>query len=235
MNMSETISVMERFISRFYSSVKFIQFSITENTSFKHLDNFNKLSKNKQKLELYHCTRNYNYQENVKSIFDDGLFPGSACNKGYGIYLASHSNYSLTWGGGNHVFVCEVIADETLVHKYISEIYSPKNSWEYVVDDRYIIYPKYLIEYKLERINNHFYKNLYTNATCENCPEYKKNMEECYRRCDCRHFPIVEEENLITFSDDDLKNVETIKKHFEKKPDNIVQPYLTAGGKKIKY
>ena len=39
----------------------------------------------------------------------------------------------------------------------------------------------------------------------------------------------------IVFSDDDLKNVETIKKHFEKKPDNIVQPYLTAGGKKIKY
>jgi hypothetical protein len=39
----------------------------------------------------------------------------------------------------------------------------------------------------------------------------------------------------IGFSDDDLKNVETIKKHFEKKPDNIVQPYLTAGGKKIKY
>lgn len=39
----------------------------------------------------------------------------------------------------------------------------------------------------------------------------------------------------IGFSDDDLKNVETIKKHFENKPDNIVQPYLTAGGKKIKY
>ena len=39
----------------------------------------------------------------------------------------------------------------------------------------------------------------------------------------------------IGFSDDDLKNVETIKKHFEKKPDNIVQPYLTAGGKKTKY
>jgi hypothetical protein len=39
----------------------------------------------------------------------------------------------------------------------------------------------------------------------------------------------------IGFSDDDLKNVETIKKHFEDKPDNIVQTYFTSGGKKVKY
>jgi hypothetical protein len=39
----------------------------------------------------------------------------------------------------------------------------------------------------------------------------------------------------IGFSDDDLKNVDTIKKHFEDKPDNIVQTYFTSGGKKVKY
>lgn len=39
----------------------------------------------------------------------------------------------------------------------------------------------------------------------------------------------------IGFSDDDLKNVETVKKHFENKPDNILQTYYTSGGKKEKY
>jgi hypothetical protein len=39
----------------------------------------------------------------------------------------------------------------------------------------------------------------------------------------------------IGFSDDDLKNVEAIKKHFEDKPDNIVKTYLTKGGEKKRY
>jgi hypothetical protein len=34
----------------------------------------------------------------------------------------------------------------------------------------------------------------------------------------------------IGFSDDDLKNVEVMKKHFKDKPDNIVKTYSTAGG-----
>lgn len=38
----------------------------------------------------------------------------------------------------------------------------------------------------------------------------------------------------IGFSDDDIRNVEAIKKHFEKQPDNIVQTYSTATGKKEK-
>lgn len=38
----------------------------------------------------------------------------------------------------------------------------------------------------------------------------------------------------IGFSDDDPKNVEVMKKHFENKPDNIVQTYSTAGGYKRK-
>lgn len=39
----------------------------------------------------------------------------------------------------------------------------------------------------------------------------------------------------IGFSDDDLRNVEMMKKHFEDKPDNIVQTYSTSGGVKKKY
>jgi hypothetical protein len=39
----------------------------------------------------------------------------------------------------------------------------------------------------------------------------------------------------IGFSDDDLKNVEVVKKHFGKDPDNIVKVYSTAGGIKKEY
>ena len=36
----------------------------------------------------------------------------------------------------------------------------------------------------------------------------------------------------IGFSDDDVKNIEAISKHFKNKPDNIVKTYSTAGGTK---
>jgi len=39
----------------------------------------------------------------------------------------------------------------------------------------------------------------------------------------------------IGFSDDDIKNVEAIKQHFEKKTDNIVKTYSTKGGEKKIY
>jgi hypothetical protein len=42
-------------------------------------------------------------------------------------------------------------------------------------------------------------------------------------------------EPTVGFSDDDLRNVETMKKHFETEPDNILQTYSTAGGVKRKY
>lgn len=40
---------------------------------------------------------------------------------------------------------------------------------------------------------------------------------------------------FIGFSDDDVRNVEKMKSHFSKKKDNILQTYLTTGGKKTKY
>ena len=40
---------------------------------------------------------------------------------------------------------------------------------------------------------------------------------------------------MIGFSDDDLKNVEKISKHYKDKPDNIVKTYSTAKGTKQEY
>jgi hypothetical protein len=40
---------------------------------------------------------------------------------------------------------------------------------------------------------------------------------------------------FIGFSDDDIRNVDSMKKHFKDKEDNILQTYLTSGGIKRKY
>ncbi len=45
----------------------------------------------------------------------------------------------------------------------------------------------------------------------------------------------VPEQPVIGFSDDDIKNVEVMSKHFKNKPDNIVKTYSTAGGTKKEY
>ena len=45
----------------------------------------------------------------------------------------------------------------------------------------------------------------------------------------------VPEQPIIGFSDDDVKNVEVMSKHFKDKPDNIVKTYSTAGGVKKEY
>ena len=39
----------------------------------------------------------------------------------------------------------------------------------------------------------------------------------------------------VGFSDDDLKNVESVKKHFKNDPENIIKTYLTKGGIKKEY
>ena len=45
----------------------------------------------------------------------------------------------------------------------------------------------------------------------------------------------VPEQPSIGFSDDDIKNVEVMSKHFKDKPNNIVKTYSTAGGVKKEY
>jgi hypothetical protein len=39
----------------------------------------------------------------------------------------------------------------------------------------------------------------------------------------------------IGFSDDDIRNVEVVSKHFKDKPDNIIRTYSTASGIKKEY
>jgi len=39
----------------------------------------------------------------------------------------------------------------------------------------------------------------------------------------------------IGFSDDDLKNVDVVKKYFERDPENILKTYSTSGGIKKEY
>jgi uncharacterized LabA/DUF88 family protein len=39
----------------------------------------------------------------------------------------------------------------------------------------------------------------------------------------------------VGFSDDDIKNVDVVKKHFEQDPENIIKTYSTAGGIKKEY
>ena len=46
---------------------------------------------------------------------------------------------------------------------------------------------------------------------------------------------IANHEPQIGFSDDDLRNVEKVKGHFENEPDNIIKTYSTAGGIKKRY
>ena len=45
----------------------------------------------------------------------------------------------------------------------------------------------------------------------------------------------IPEQPSIGFSDDDIKNVEVMSKHFKDKPDNIVKTYSTASGIKKEY
>ncbi len=45
----------------------------------------------------------------------------------------------------------------------------------------------------------------------------------------------IPEQPSIGFSDDDIRNVEVMSKHFKDKPDNIVKTYSTAGGVKKEY
>lgn len=45
----------------------------------------------------------------------------------------------------------------------------------------------------------------------------------------------IPEQPTIGFSDDDVRNVEVMSKHFKDKPDNIVKTYSTAGGVKKEY
>ena len=193
----ENIAI-SRFISRFHPNVTVTIDNVVENPNVEMQDAFHKLSTNKTVLQLYHCTEPDTYKTRAESIFKNGFYIGSSCNKGYGIYLASHSNYAYNWGGRNHIIICDVIAEEPHVSKYFSEIYSPKNNWEYVVAKPNLVFPRYLVEFKASNLENH--AHIWTNALCPTCPEHKRQMEKCFHRCDCKQYPTADPEDIVTLA-----------------------------------
>lgn len=192
------MNAVNRFISRFHPKVDITIKNVIENHNLDMLANFNKHAKGKTVLQLYHCTDSYKYKEYCESIFNNGLYSGSASNKGYGIYLASHSNYAYSWGGRNHVFICDVIVEEDHVGKFFSEIYSPENNWEYVVTKKELVFPRYLVEFNAgnrdEKIRG------WTNALCPTCPEHKQKMDRQFCRCDCKQYPTADPKDIIEYS-----------------------------------
>ena len=186
---------INRFISRFHPNVDVTIKNVIENSNMKMRNTFHKLSKNKTIVQLYHCTDPYNYKERTASIFKNGFYIGSSCNKGYGIYLASHSNYAYNWRGRNHVLICDVIVEEEHVSKYYSEIYSHKNNWEYVVSKIELVFPRYLVEFSASNFNSK--ENIWTNALCPTCPEHKRTKDKCFHRCDCKQYPTADPEDII--------------------------------------
>ncbi len=116
----------------------------------------------------------------LESISVNGLqqrYCSRIFNKGYGVYLASHSNYPLLWGDG-HIILCDVAKHPNYLKSFRSEI--PPGQ-EYVVTNDEIVLP--LLAFKsnvtfLERLktNNFYYK--YGDSGCDKCD--KKKI-----RCDC--------------------------------------------------
>lgn len=186
------IDIVKRFVSRFEPYIIPKINGITFNHNKEMEEKFKKLIGNRKVIQLYHCTDSSNYSNISKNIFANGFHIGPASNKGYGVYFAGHSQYSAFWGGGNHIIVCDIIVDEEFVSKHISEIYSSINNWEYVVSKTELIFPKCLIEFQLS-IDNSYRNKSWSNGICDNCRPEKEKFEECFRRCDCKHFPVADD------------------------------------------
>lgn len=195
------LNLVKRFISRFDDGLIPNIKKVTLNNNQKMKDKFEKLVGNREIIQVYHCTDSYEYLERTKNIFDNGFRIGPASNKGYGVYFASHSQYSAFWGGCNHVIVADVIVDKDFVSRHISEIYSTKNNWEYVVSTPELIFPRCLIEFELST-SNALRNKSWSNGICDNCREEKEKLDECFRRCDCKHFPTADKLDIITYATD---------------------------------
>ncbi len=175
---------LNRFISRMSlnESNKFIIKSIRYMPPSK---NFIKLKENKPVLELYHKTRETDYNGNwdFNSIIKNGFMLSRHGNKGYGVYMANHGRYSYSWGGydilgNNNVIICEVIYDPQDVFRYRSELVSPNFNSEYRITNPDLIYPKYFIEYNVEGKKTSYGWVDHGNFGCPKCDINKT-------RCDC--------------------------------------------------
>lgn len=209
LNRQQLSYVTERFRERCYlpPSEDFKLIECTKNNNKKLSDNFKKhIKKGTKILELYHVCRedsSHTRCGNSDSIMEHGF---TMCNpygnKGYGIYLASHGRYSLNWTGPRvPVIVCHVIYNnedntsinnerDDIVNMYRSEIYSPKNSFEYRISNREHIYPAYMIKYNTvcnsEKKDSNFQQGYVKHGDfgCDVCDT--KNEYGYATRCDCK-------------------------------------------------
>lgn len=187
---------LERFKNRFRKGIKININSVIENRNEKLPGEFSKNMKDKKILQLYHSIRNgLDSRETAKSIFENGFNDLGDGNKGYGTYLSSHSSYSYFWGGRNHIIICDVICDEKYVKRFISEIYSEENNWEYVVKKPKLIYPRFYVEYTEEK--NVEFNKIWTNHRCEICQTTPVLINQIHRRCDCPQFPTYLEDDSV--------------------------------------
>ena len=135
-------------------------------------------------LELYHTIRSLSTETKsiVESIVKTGFRESVYGNKGYGVYLSSHSSYGLRWVGSTPgMIICYVnYNDPTKIKRFIAEI---PPGYEYVVQPE-IITPAYFVEYKLIGPNGNQGWLKLGESGCEPCDKKKK-------RCDCPMTPSV--------------------------------------------
>lgn len=190
----------DRFIKRLYlpENINVAIVDTIKNDNDELLKKFKRnITKKSKILELYHVSReDYSHTQcdTSMSIFSHGFTRSNPYgNKGYGTYLANHGRYSLNWTGPDvPVIVCYVVDnDDGKVERYKSEIYSPESSSEYVIKDYSLIYPAYILKYKVEDNycnEGNKYKCGYVahgEFDCEKCDT--KNEYGYATRCDCKY------------------------------------------------
>jgi len=122
-------------------------------------------------------TRLRSSKNTIESITKNG-FDESYCskiaNKGRGIYLSSHINYQLLWGGCSHIIICDAkTIDMNTHHAEIS------TGYEYLMKNSLSVLPRYLVDVTSKRIiENNAPDN--PEHQCHMCPNAGFNLH-----CQC--------------------------------------------------
>lgn len=158
-------------------------------------------------LQLYHAIRDgaksLKGMDVAESICNNGFRIGPAGNKGRGVYLANHSRYSWNWASmENPVLICDVIADSRLVTRHRSEILSPIMNSEYVVCDPELVFPRYVLEYKVEgEITDDILDRIgyvqHGKFGCTPCDSYEGSWKG--KRCDCKLDPMIDFRDVTNY------------------------------------
>ena len=169
--------IVQRFIDK-------LALPATSKAIIKSVTQLNKL-KEQSYLELYHTIRSYSIietKETVHSIVKNGFRSSIYGNKGFGVYLSSHSAYGCRWVGATAgMLICHLKIDEpNKIKRFLAEI---PPGYEYVVDPDIII-PSYFVEYEIVgKSGNQGYRKL-GQTGCKEC-------DNEYRRCDCPIEPAI--------------------------------------------